>query len=62
MMIAFQTAEILNFLNFGENKKKKQEQVLKVSDWEILEFRSQEIKTFRFLNTLDYPKIYRTLK
>ena len=37
-------------------KQKKQElQEVLVSNWDILEFRSQfEIRTFTFLNTLDY--------
>ena len=49
--------EIFNFFNFEKKRKKKQElqEVLKFPIEINLEFRSQfEIRTFIFLNTLDY--------
>ena len=50
--------EIFNFLNFGKKEKRKKTRTsrsFKVSNWDILELRSQfEMRTFIFLNTLDY--------
>ena len=46
----------IQLFELWKKKKKKQElQEVLVSNWDILEFRSQfEIRTFIFLNTLDY--------